>query len=386
MVARDLNREFLRISALFPVVTLIGPRQSGKTTLCKTLFPDYVYLNLEDVRNRELLAIDAYNFFEHQEQNFILDEVQNMPELFSTIQVFVDEHPERKFILTGSSNFALIEQITQSMAGRTAILTLLPLSVHELRNFGADTDTLLFNGGYPAVWSTQRTSTDVCRHYYNTYIERDVRKIVNISNIVQFQHFMRLCATRVGCEFNATELSNEIGISVKTVQHWLSVLTISFIVASLPPYTRNIGKRIVKRHKLYFYDTGLVCFLLGIDNKEQLVNHPLRGNIFENLVVSEFLKCRYHAGKEPNLFFYRDSQRKEVDIVQERGFDSLYAFEVKSARSFNTDFVRGLDYFKSIFKDSVKSTQVIFDGGFELDSPNNGYLNFRNNKVYGEFE
>lgn len=382
MINRDLSSEFLRLSGLFPVVTLVGPRQSGKTTLCKMLFPDFLYFNLEDVRNREMIASDTFDFFLRQKQNIILDEVHNMPEVFSAIQVFVDEHPERRFILTGSSNFALMEKITQSLAGRTAALTLLPLSLNELNGFSADTDALMFNGGYPAVWSTARTSTDVCRHYYNTYIERDVRKIVNINEMAQFQHFMRLCATRVGCEFNASELSNEIGISVKTAQNWLAVLNVSYIVAMLPPYFRNIGKRIVKRHKLYFFDTGLVCFLLGIESKEQLQNHPLRGNIFENLVVAEFLKSRYNAGKEPNVYFYRDSQQKEVDIIQERDFDCLYAFEVKSARSYHSDFEKNLNYFRSLFKESVKSTQTLYDGSFELDSPNNGYLNFRNNKAY----
>ena len=382
MINRDLSSEFLRLSGLFPVVTLVGPRQSGKTTLCKMLFPDFLYFNLEDVRNRERIAADAYDFFMRQEQNIILDEVHNMPEIFSTIQVFVDEHPNRRFILTGSSNFTLLERITQSMAGRTAVLTLLPLSLHELSDFSADTDALMFNGGYPAVWSTARTSTDVCRHYYNTYIERDVRKILNINEMTQFQHFMRLCATRVGCEFNASEFSNEIGISVKTAQHWLTVLNASYIVAMLPPYFRNIGKRIVKRHKLYFFDTGLVCFLLGIENKGQLENHPLRGNIFENMVVAEFLKSRYNIGKEPNVFFYRDSQQKEVDIVQECGFDNLFAYEIKSAKSYHSDFEKNLNYFRNLFKDSVKSTQTLYDGAFELDSPNNGYLNFTNQKAY----
>lgn len=382
MINRDLSSELLRLSELFPVVTLVGPRQSGKTTLCKMLFPDFLYFNLEDVRNRERIAADAYDFFMRQEQNIILDEVHNMPEIFSTIQVFVDEHPNRRFILTGSSNFTLLERITQSMAGRTAVLTLLPLSLHELSDFSADTDALMFNGGYPAVWSTARTSTDVCRHYYNTYIERDVRKILNINEMTQFQHFMRLCATRVGCEFNASEFSNEIGISVKTAQHWLTVLNASYIVAMLPPYFRNIGKRIVKRHKLYFFDTGLVCFLLGIENKGQLENHPLRGNIFENMVVAEFLKSRYNIGKEPNVFFYRDSQQKEVDIVQECGFDNLFAYEIKSAKSYHSDFEKNLNYFRNLFKDSVKSTQTLYDGAFELDSPNNGYLNFTNQKAY----
>ena len=382
MINRDLSSEFLRLSELFPVVTLVGPRQSGKTTLCKMLFPDFLYFNLEDVRNRERIAGDAYDFFMKQEQNIILDEVHNMPEIFSTIQVFVDEHLDRRFILTGSSNFALLERITQSMAGRTAVLTLLPLSLHELSGFSADTDALMFNGGYPAVWSTARTSTDVCHHYYNTYIERDVRKILNINEMTQFQHFMRLCATRVGCEFNASEFSNEIGISVKTAQHWLTVLNASYIVAMLPPYFRNIGKRIVKRHKLYFFDTGLVCFLLGIENKGQLENHPLRGNVFENMVVAEFLKSRYNIGKEPNVFFYRDSQQKEVDIVQEYSFDNLFAYEIKSAKSYHSDFEKNLNYFRNLFKDSVKSTQTLYDGAFELDSPNNGYLNFKNQKAY----
>lgn len=379
MIYRDLSNEFLRLSESFPVVTLVGPRQSGKTTLCKTLFPNHLYINLEDVRNRETISADSYNFFMHKGNNIILDEVQNMPELFSVIQVIVDEHKDRRFILTGSSNFSLMEKITQSMAGRTAVLTLLPLSIHELgKELTQDTDTLMFNGGYPAVYSTNLTSSDVCRHYYNTYIERDVRKIINIGDVSMFQRFMRLCATRVGCEFNASELSNEIGISVKTAQSWLSVLNVSYIVTMLPPYFRNIGKRIVKRHKLYFIDSGLVCFLLGIENKKQLENHPLRGEIFENMIVSEFLKMRYNNSKEPNLYFYRDSQQKEVDIVVENGFNNLSAFEVKSARNFHMDFLKNLDYFSKQFGDSVVSAKVVYDGSEELDTPKNGYFNFRN--------
>lgn len=379
LINRALEGEFLRLSQSFSVLTLTGPRQSGKTTLCKKLFPHFAYVNLEDARTRQAVQTDNFAFLQQFERGVIIDEAYHIPGLFSAIQVLVDENPHRRFILTGSSNFSLLENITQSLAGRAAILTLLPLSLCEIKEqiASTDTNTILVNGGYPEVWNGSKAATDVYRNYYNTYIERDVRQLLNVNNISHFQSFMRLCAGRVGSEFNASMLANEIGVSVKTIQNWLNTLEASYVLFSLPPFFRNIGKRLIKNRKIYFYDTGLATYLLNIESPEMLANHPVRGGLFENLAVVEFVKNRYNSGKEPNLFFYRDNLQ-EVDIVQEQGFDELYAYEIKSAQSYHSDFNKGLDYFRKLFGQAVKSTQVIYDGTLELASPKNGYVNFRN--------
>ncbi|MDE3182632.1 MAG: ATP-binding protein [Bacteroidota bacterium] len=377
-INRVLHQELERLSALYPVLVVTGPRQSGKTTLCKKQFPGYHYVNLEDIGLREQIALAPKAFLQQYAAGLIIDEAQQYPELFSYIQVVSDASDIAKFILTGSSNFSLMEKITQSLAGRAALLTLLPLSLVELGNrIKIDTDTILLNGGYPAVWAKKIPVQDVSRNYYNTYIERDVRQLLNVKDMTRFQIFIRLCAGRTGTELNASALSNEVGVSVPTVKEWLSTLEASYILFRLPPFYRNIGKRLVKSPKLYFYDTGLVCFLLGIENEKQLSVHPLRGAIFENLVVLEFIKMRFNAGKLPNLFYYRDQSQHEVDMISEKG-NSLYAYEVKSARSFHKNFTANLDYFRKAVGKQVVSTQVIYDGEININTPENGIVNFRN--------
>ncbi|MDE1191485.1 MAG: ATP-binding protein [Arachidicoccus sp.] len=378
-IHRDLQEELLRISKLYPVIVVTGPRQSGKTTLCKNVFSGYDYVNLELVSVREQIATLPEEFLKQHSKGIIIDEVQQYPELFSYIQVVADEIPNCHFVLTGSSNFALMEKVTQSLAGRAATLTLLPFSLKELgRKIKATpTDTLLFNGGYPAVWAKKIPVQDVSRNYYNTYIERDVRQLLNIKDLTKFQTFIRLCAGRIGAEWNASALSNEVGISVPTVNEWLSVMEASYIIFRLPPFYRNIGKRLIKTPKLYFCDTGLACFLLGIENETQLSTHPLRGAIFENLIVLEFLKNRFNKGKLSNLFYYRDKSQREVDIIQEQG-NNLFAYEIKSAKNFNKDFMNNLDYLRNILGDNIVSTQLIYDGKTDIPSAENGMINFRN--------
>ncbi len=372
-IQRQLHTELVRLSGLYPVTVVTGPRQSGKTTLCKNQFPDYHYINLENISVREQIQTAPKAFLEQYATGLIIDEAQHLPELFSYIQVIVDETEKAKFILTGSSNFSLMQGITQSLAGRATTLTLLPLSLKELGDGvqHEDTDTLLLNGGYPAVWAKGIPVQDVSRNYYNTYIQRDVRQLLNIKDIARFQTFMKLCAGRIGTELNASTLSNEIGVSVPTIQEWFSVLEASYILFRLPPFFRNIGKRLVKSPKLYFYDTGLACFLLGIDQERQLITHPLRGSVFENMVILEFFKNRYHQGKLPNLYFYRDKSQSEVDLIEESG-SQLYAYEIKSAKSYNKNFVRGSDYLRKIAGQDVVSTQVIYDGENDIDSVENG--------------
>lgn len=363
LINRVLNEEIIRLSEHFPVITITGPRQSGKTTLCKELFPDYAYVNLENVIIREQIQADTLNYLKSFPGGLIVDEAHHYPDLFSFVQVFVDEHPDRKIILTGSSNFSLLENITQSLAGRTAILTLLPLSLRELgeRIKDVSTDTLILNGCYPAVWSKNMPPVDLYTNYYNTYVERDLRQILNVKDIGLFQKFIRLAAGRIGTECNNMNLAGEVGISSMTINNWFSVLAASYIAYSLPPYYENIGKRLIKTPKIYFYDTGLACFLLGIENETQLQTHPLRGALFENMVVNEAMKNRFNRGKMPNLYFYRDSTQKEVDLLHTVAND-FYAYEIKSGKVFHKDFMKGIDYIKEIFKERVTRTGIIYDG------------------------
>ena len=377
-IYRDLDEEVKRLKSYFPVVVLTGPRQSGKTTLSKNLFPHYHYVDMMRVAEREQIAVAPESFLKQYAAGLIVDEAQNYPELFPYIKIVADEIPNSNFILTGSNNFSLMEKVTESLAGRAATLSLLPFSLKELGEEKAlsPTDTLLFNGGYPAVWANHIPASDVSRQYYNTYIERDVHQLINIKDLSKFQIFIRLCAGRIGSEFNAQSLSNDIGVSHHTIQHWLSILEASYVVFRLQPFYENIGKRLIKTPKIYFYDTGLVCFLLGIETPEQLKTHPLRGAIFENYVVLEFLKNRFNAGKPNNLFFYRDKSQREVDIVQQFGYQ-YRAYEIKSAIAFHSDFLNNLKYLKNLLGDRLLTTKVIYDGTSELNADENGSINFR---------
>ena len=378
-INRDLKDEIISQSRYFPVITITGPRQSGKTTLCKQMFPDYHYVNLEDITKTEIIKQNPKAFLEIHSQGLIVDEAQQYPDLFSYVQVVVDENPDSHIVLTGSSNFALLQSVTQSLAGRTAVLTLLPLSLSELgkERLTAPTDTIMLNGGYPSVWAKNIPVQTVSKNYYNTYIERDLRQLINIKELSKYQVFIRLCAGRTGTEFNASALSNEVGVSVPTIHEWLSTLEASYIVFRISPFFRNVGKRLIKSPKIYFYDTGLLCFLLGIENENHLQTHPLRGAIFENMVVLEFLKNRFNAGKLSNLYFYRDKSQREIDIVQEFA-DTFKAYEIKSASVFHPNFMHNLNYLKNLLNEKLTSTQVIYDGEIELKSSKNGIVNFRN--------
>lgn len=379
LIYRSLADEINRLLPYFQVITITGPRQSGKTTLCKELFPDYVYVNLEDVSLREQIQGDPKGFLNRYAPKLIIDEAHHCPELFSYIQVLVDSDPERHFVVTGSSNFSLLERITQSLAGRTAVLTLLPLSLRELgreRTDSVSSETLILNGGYPAIWSKGIPRDALYRNYYTTYVERDVRRIIHVKDMNLFQTFIRLCAGRIGTEFNASALAGEVGTSVNTIQSWVATLAASYIVYMLPPYFANIGKRLIKSNKIYFYDTGLAAYLLGIEDERQLATHPAKGALFENMVVNEAVKSRLNRGKDPNLYFYRDKSQKEVDLLYVRG-DDVQAYEIKSAQSFHKDFFKGIDYLRGIFGERLVRTAVVFDGRDELPSDRDGVYNFR---------
>jgi len=382
MYIRSLQARITDLSKSWAVISVTGPRQSGKTTLCKMAFPNYAYVNMEDISTRSAIQTDLKGFLLSNRKGLIIDEAQHLPELFPAIQVVVDEDDSLRYVISGSSDFLLMKNITQSLAGRVAVERLLPLSIEELGDIKAiSTDELMFSGFFPGVWGDNKSPSDVYGSYINTYIERDVRQFANIKDRSTFLRFVTVCASRVGCEFNANAISGEIGVSYKTIQEWMSILEASYTAFLLYPYFRNVGKRLSKTPKIYFYDVGLVCFLLGIESPEQLNRHPLRGALFENMVICERLKSRYNNGKRSNLYFYRDKSQHEVDLVQEYAMQ-LKAFEIKSAQSYHPDFAKNLDYFKLLYGDDVISTSVVYNGDFELQNSSNSIINYRNlNKI-----
>ena len=385
-----INREIKNIlSSVFdylPVITLTGPRQSGKTTLCRKLFGDLPYVNLEDESIRSEIEYDPKRFLAKYPDGVIIDEAQRFGKIFSYLQVAVDDDrmtdaTKRRYIVTGSSNFALMQNVSQSMAGRTAVLTLLPLSNEEIleQYSNVETSSLILNGGYPAVW----TSGDQARqllisNYYNTYIERDLRQLINVKDLHLFNNFVRLCAGRIGTEFNASALAGDVGVSATTIRSWISILETSYIIHFVPPYYANINKRLTKSPKMFFHDTGLATWLMGINTTEQLDVHPLRGSLFENMVVNELIKQKLNRGQQPQLYFYRDQQQHEVDILEEMPDGSLNAYEVKSAMTYRQDFFKHLTYIRDILGDKIVSTKVIYDGTQENNQDFEGIINFRN--------
>ncbi len=377
MYNRNIESEVVRLAQYYHVLTITGPRQSGKTTLCKKVFPDYDYVNLEDETMRVDIELNGKSYLIAHRQGLIIDEIQNMPNVFSMVQVIVDTYEDARFILTGSNNFLLMQKITQSLAGRTAILTLLPLSIAELPEVSKAVSPfeLIYKGFYPAVWAQKVPAQDMYRQYFSTYIQRDVQQVLNIRHLTEFRSFLIMCASRIGTEFNAQSMCSELGVSIPTIQEWMNVLEASYVVFRLQPFYRNINKRLVKTPKIYFYDVGLACYLLGIRDASQVETHPLRGQLFENMVVCDRLKNIYNAGKDNNLYFYRDKGQHEVDIIQEEG-SHLSAYEIKLAPIVHTEFYKNLNYFRALFPNDTVKTMIINTGEDENDLPDNGHIHF----------
>lgn len=346
-----MEHKLKSLAAVYPMVTLSGPRQSGKTTLCRSAFADYQYVSFEDPDIREFATTDARRFLATYPDRCIFDEVQRVPNLFSYLQSHVDRTGKTgQYILTGSQNFLLTENVTQSLAGRTAILTLLPFSMSELEEAGllsADLDEVLFLGGYPRLFDHSISPPDFYPYYITTYVERDVRLLKNISDLSLFDRFLKLCAGRIGSQVNLSSLANDCGISHNTTRAWLSVLEASYILFFLKPYFRNFNKRLVKSPKLYFYDTGLACSLLGLEDARQLTSHHLRGELFESLMLSELVKYRSNQGRQPNIFYWRDKAGHEVDCLVQQG-DELAAVEFKSGQTIAGDYFSGLEYWRKL--------------------------------------
>lgn len=371
-IYRDITPALERGAKYFPVIVVTGPRQSGKSTLCQHVFEEYTKYNFEDIGLRESVASDPKGFISNCGEKVIIDEVQNLPEIFSYIQIAVDENESRRFVLTGSSNFSLMERITQSLAGRAAMFTLLPMSLNELGNYSCNpTDTLLLNGFYPSVVIGQRPSDLFYPSYYTTYVERDVRDLMRLKNIMKFDTFVRLLAARVGTEFNASQIAKEAGVSAPTITEWLSILDTSYITYAIRPYHANINKYLTKMPKIYFYDTGLLCYLLGIESEVQYLSNPLRGAVFENMAMGELMKSQYNAGRIPTVSFYRERSGKEVDamVSTSRG---LHLYEIKAGSTFKQEYTANMKYVAELLPD-VSARTVIYDG----ESYPPGTLNLR---------
>lgn len=361
-IPRLLSSKIEEAHFYFPVIVITGPRQSGKTSLCRHLYPNYRYTNLEDITTRAQALSDPTSFIDSLGAHVIIDEVQNVPDLLSMIQVRVDENKDLKFILTGSSNFALMSSLTQSLAGRAAVFTLLPFSFPELNEEELDipVEKLIFRGNYPATVCNNIPPELFFRNYYNTYVERDLRTHLMVKNLVKFDTFLRLLASRCGSEFNASTLAKEVGVSAITIAEWISILETSYIVFTVRPYYINASKSLTKMPKVYFYDTGLACFLLGIENESQLNNSTFRGALFENLAMEELAKKRTNAGKDPNLYFYRETAGKEIDAVM-LAAGGLMLYEIKSSKTFSQQYVSNMNYLKQKLDNVIEST-VIYDG------------------------
>jgi predicted AAA+ superfamily ATPase len=371
MIGRNITGKLLSMGNKFPVVTLTGPRQSGKSTLLKSILPDYNYVSMEDPDNRLLAHEDPRGFIKSYPDKTIIDEVQRVPELFSYLQTHVDaENREGMYYLVGSQNFLLLQSISQSLAGRTAILKLLPFSHSELKKaeiLPTSVNNEIFQGGYPRIYDKKIQPTDFYPSYIQTFIEKDLRLLKNIDDLSKFIRFIKLCAGRIGQLLNLSSLANDTGIAVSTVQSWLSVLEASYIIYLLKPDHNNYSKRLIKSPKLYFWDTGLASSLLGIEDEKQLSTHFLRGGLFENMVINEFVKNALNNGKEPNLTFWRDSTGNEVDFLFSKKGKQL-AYEIKSGATYSSDYFKGIKVWANLSKTSSEDCYVIYSGDKRLST------------------
>jgi uncharacterized protein len=379
MIKRDSEKELLKLASQFKAIALIGPRQSGKTTLARHAFAEKPYVNLENPDIRRFAMEDTRGFLAQYKGGAILDEAQRVPQLFSYLQQMLDEDKTTgKFIITGSNNFLLQENITQSLAGRIAYLILLPFSLTELR----ETKTgelfhFLFKGFYPPIYDQPVETNTWYANYIRTYIERDVRQLKNISDLFVFERFVRLCAGRTGQLLNMSNLAVEVGVDSKTINSWMGILESSFIIFKLQPHHRNFNKRVVKMSKIYFYDTGLACALLGIQHADQLAMHPATGSLFENFIITELLKIRFNNGKSSNLFFWRDNSGNEIDVIVETP-NGLFPIEIKSGQTVTADYFKGLNFWNKL--NGLTEGTVVY-AGTEYQKRSNGFEVFPWNKI-----
>ncbi len=377
-IHRKIEETILEASKYFSVIAVSGPRQSGKSTLLTQLFPLYEKYSLKDLNILDYAKNDPIAFLNQTDEGMFIDEIQRCPQLLDYIQGIVDNNPKRHFALSGSSNFEVMKNLSESLAGRAGVFELLPMSIQEVTG-KVDLDNLnqiLYNGLYPSICAKKNIAKFFYPSYVRTYLEKDVRDLLQIKDQIRFTKFLKLCAARIGSLFNASELGAEVGVSSKTISHWLSVLQASYLITLLPPYYENIPKRLVKSPKLYFNDPGLACYLLDIESPQQLDRDKMRGAIFENMIVMEAIKYRYNMGLEGGVFFYRDSNQNEVDLlIKQEG--ELTAIEVKSSMTYSSSFEKALMQIEGWIKTPISKKAIVYSGDFENTSGNINLINYR---------
>ena len=377
-IHRKIEETILEASKYFSVIAVSGPRQSGKSTLLTQLFPLYEKYSLKDLNILDYAKNDPIAFLNQTDEGMFIDEIQRCPQLLDYIQGIVDNNPKRHFALSGSSNFEVMKNLSESLAGRAGVFELLPMSIQEVTG-KVDLDNLnqiLYNGLYPSICAKKNIAKFFYPSYVRTYLEKDVRDLLQIKDQIRFTKFLKLCAARIGSLFNASELGAEVGVSSKTISHWLSVLQASYLITLLPPYYENIPKRLVKSPKLYFNDPGLACYLLDIESPQQLDRDKMRGAIFENMIVMVAIKHRYNMGLEGGVFFYRDSNQNEVDLLIKQGGE-LTAIEVKSSMTYSSSFEKALTQIEGWIKTPISKKAIVYSGDFENTSGNINLINYR---------
>ena len=377
-IHRKIEETILEASKYFSVIAVSGPRQSGKSTLLTQLFPLYEKYSLKDLNILDYAKNDPIAFLNQTDEGMFIDEIQRCPQLLDYIQGIVDNNPKRHFALSGSSNFEVMKNLSESLAGRAGVFELLPMSIQEVTG-KIDLDNLnqiLYNGLYPSICAKKNIAKFFYPSYVRTYLEKDVRDLLQMKDQIRFTKFLKQCAARIGSLFNASELGAEIGVSSTTISHWLSVLQASYLITLLPPYYENIPKRLVKSPKLYFNDPGLACYLLDIETPQQLDRDKMRGAIFENMIVMEAIKHRYNMGLEGGVFFYRDSNQNEVDLlIKQEG--ELTAIEVKSSMTYSSSFEKALTQIEGWIKTPISRKAIVYSGDFENTSDNINLINYR---------
>ena len=377
-IHRKIEETILEASKYFSVIAVSGPRQSGKSTLLTQLFPLYEKYSLKDLNILDYAKNDPIAFLNQTDEGMFIDEIQRCPQLLDYIQGIVDNNPKRHFALSGSSNFEVMKNLSESLAGRAGVFELLPMSIQEVTG-KVDLDNLnqiLYNGLYPSICAKKNIAKFFYPSYVRTYLEKDVRDLLQMKDQIRFTKFLKLCAARIGSLFNASELGAEVGVSSKTISHWISVLQASYLITLLPPYYENIPKRLVKSPKLYFNDPGLACYLLDIETPQQLDRDKMRGAIFENMIVMEAIKHRYNMGLEGGVFFYRDSNQNEVDLlIKQEG--ELTAIEVKSSMTYSSSFEKALTQIEGWIKTPISKKAIVYSGDFENTSGNINLINYR---------
>ncbi len=386
MINREIESVFFEVLNYYPIVTLTGPRQAGKSTFLKNRLSDWKYVSLEEPDIREFCKIDPKGFFSTYSEHTIIDEAQRVPEIFSYLQTQVDKTGDSgQYVLSGSQNFHLMKSITQSLAGRCGILKLMPFSIVELKKsslLNKNIDEQIFTGGYPRIYDKKIPAERYFSDYFETYVQKDIRNLENIGDLSLFTKFIKLCAGRIGQLVNITSLANDCGISATTANRWLSLLETSFIIHKLKPDFRNFSKRLTKAPKIYFTDTGLACYLLGIKNHEQIFNHYLRGNLFENMIINQFIYNEYNKGNEPDFSYWRDKTGLEIDLLKtsfsEDGKELINAYEIKSGQTTNLDYFSNMKKWSNLPGNTNNTKTVIYAGDQNFNTKYGNIVSWNN--------